>query len=316
MDDKDKLSEQFMQLWSKNPIFRNNVAFLTQVPLNHAFIQVINECIDRMEDFYRYDLSQENHATTTPPLFLHILNVEDTLDLLLNNHKSFCRLADGEFSIIRGESMAFQEYDPKLAERLSGILQSYDDKCYVGLDSRYFHSTSNLLDKEKKFVRSQGRIMREVMEKFCNRKKLYIEASITCFYLHSPKNYSILEYTVHYEKIKQLFKNKKLAIFSGRTVFDNIKFNVFEYATERRHIFTESKNAWRCYNEIISAAMQIPKDFTLCFILGPTATVLAYDLAQKGYTAWDIGHIAKDYDLFMKNRGKDSQDALKFFDPD
>ena len=71
MDYKDKLSEQFMQLWSKNPIFRNNVAFLTQVPLNHAFTQVINECIDRMEDFYRYDLSQENHATTTPPFFAH-----------------------------------------------------------------------------------------------------------------------------------------------------------------------------------------------------------------------------------------------------
>ena len=34
------------------------------------------------------------------------------------------------------------------------------------------------------------------------------------------------------------------------------------------------------------------------------ATVLAADLADMGYIAWDIGHAAKDYDAYMKKVDK------------
>ena len=35
--------------------------------------------------------------------------------------------------------------------------------------------------------------------------------------------------------------------------------------------------------------------------LGPTATVLAYDLSNLGYQAIDIGHTDIQYELFLRN---------------
>ena len=232
----------------------------------------------------------------------------------MENPKSFCRYGDGEFFIINGQSIPFQEYDKELATRLCEILQSADDKCYVGLDHTYWDSTLKLREKTKKYRWQTGLEIRSSTLKYCNRKKLYIATNCTCFYMNSIRTNE--EYRHHYEKFKQLFKNRNVVIFAGRTVFDKIQFNVFEYAASVRRIFTESKNAWRQRNEIMTAARQFPKDFTLCFILGPTATVLAYDLAQEGYTAWDIGHVAKDYDYFMKGVPKDSDEGKNFFAPD
>ena len=37
--------------------------------------------------------------------------------------------------------------------------------------------------------------------------------------------------------------------------------------------------------------------------LGPTATVLAYDLAEMGYWALDIGHLDLEYEWFLKGKG-------------
>lgn len=34
--------------------------------------------------------------------------------------------------------------------------------------------------------------------------------------------------------------------------------------------------------------------------LGPTATVLAYDLCNKGYQAIDIGHLDVEYEWFLR----------------
>ena len=310
MDNQEKLKEELWKIWNNNPVFRDNIAFLTQAHLRSLPAQIVKESVERMEDIYRYDLSYE---TSTPPP-LHILNVEDTMDLLLENPKSFCRFGDGEFFIIMGRQIGFQEYDKELATRLCEILQSADDKCYVGLDHRYFKSTSQFPLKERDYIKINGNIIRKSILEFCNRKKLYIASTLSNFYIDYIRTNE--EYRRHYEKFKQLFKNRNIVLFAGRTVFDKIQFNVFEYAASVRRIFTESKNAWRQRNEIMTAARQFPKDFTRCFILGPTATVLAYDLAQEGYTAWDIGHVAKDYDYFMKGVPKDSDEGKNFFAPD
>ncbi|MCG8708354.1 DUF1792 domain-containing protein [Brenneria sp. 4F2] len=52
-------------------------------------------------------------------------------------------------------------------------------------------------------------------------------------------------------------------------------------------------------------------------ILGPTAKILSYDLGCFGYQALDLGHIAKSYDWYKKQKKIHSLDnAFNFFDPD
>ena len=45
------------------------------------------------------------------------------------------------------------------------------------------------------------------------------------------------------------------------------------------------------------------RDKLILIALGPTATVLAYDLAKEGYWAIDIGHLDLEYEWFLKGEG-------------
>lgn len=43
------------------------------------------------------------------------------------------------------------------------------------------------------------------------------------------------------------------------------------------------------------------KNSLVCISLGPTATVLAYDLAQRGYQALDIGQLDNEYEWYLRD---------------
>ena len=298
----------FSNLWENNPIFRDNIAVLSQLPLRNLPVQIFPEFLKRAEESFRY-------IPPPPPedKKLHILNIEDTVDLLLENPKSFCRFGDGEISIMSKQSHAFQDYDENLAQRMREILQSSSDKCYVCIDDHYFNLSDKLPEKTKLFIYQFGYDIRQQLLKYCNRKRLYLASAFTCIYFNSIRTRQ--ESQIYYDKIKNLFRGRNLCIFSGKTVFNNASCDVFEYAASRTHIFCDSHNAWRQYEEILATARKFPKDkVTLCFILGQTATVAAWDLAHEGYMAWDIGHIAKDYDAFVQE--KDSSFMDSFFAPD
>lgn len=248
---------------------------------------------------------------------MHVLNSNETLELLKNNPKSFCRYGDGEFQLMLGSSLGFQEYNKHLVERLKEILSSYDDKCYIGLPRSIFHSFINAKDAKDYYRLNAIKWRKMLMEIVC-KEKTYINAEFTVGYPSRGKpKQNTQEKIDYFEKIKTLFEGRKLVIVSGSTVFNKIKYNVFEKAASRVHIFASSKNAWAQYNEILAKLKTIPKDYTICAILGPTATVLAYDLAQEGYTAWDIGHLAKLYDAFVKEETQEKNFQVQsFFAPD
>ena len=76
-------------------------------------------------------------------------------------------------------------------------------------------------------------------------------------------------------------------------------------------------NAYNQYNEILLQAQSISKNKLILIILGPTATILAYDLSKLGYRALDIGHLAKDYNAWkMKLQTNDIKVVQNFFAPD
>ena len=316
MSDEDlekSLKDFLFNTWKNNHVFRDNINFLTQVPLKTLPREIMLDTLERTEDFYYHDLS---HATPPPgDSELHILDIPNTIDLILENPKSFCRYGDGELRIMVGSSQHFQPYHEDLGRRLREIIESSNDKCYVGIDGRYFTSTVNYSENFKRFSKINGLLLRSLILKYCNRKRLYINAAFTC--LHDTFNFDVPKYAELTKKLKELFRGRNLVIFCGQTVFDKIKYDIFEFAAKRTYVFAQSINAWNQYEEIMAVARDFPKEkSTLCFILGPTATVVAYDLAQEGYTAWDIGHIAKEYDAYMKYLDGNKNSLEKFFAPD
>lgn len=75
-------------------------------------------------------------------------------------------------------------------------------------------------------------------------------------------------------------------------------------------------NSFDQFDTLLSKAKMYPSNKTLVFILGPCSKALVYELAKEGYIAWDVGHLAKDYDAWMKGMDKTPQNIIDFYKPD
>jgi hypothetical protein len=121
---------------------------------------------------------------------------------------------------------------------------------------------------------------------------------------------------MYFERIKEIWRNRDITIICGKTVFDAIEVNIFDCAKSIEYQYAPSLNAFEIYDDLLMKAKQISKERLVIVILGPTATVLAYDLAIEGYQAIDFGHIAKDYDFYCKKIKHNSETISNFLRPD
>lgn len=288
-----------------------NLKFLMKYDLSNKEKKLKFEILSSVEDIYIYRIS--NSINNLKDSLLTVLDPEKTLDLLLNEPKSFCRFGDGEIELCMGKGIPFQKYDLDLQKILLEILQRNSDNMYVGIDYNYFSSINYLTETVKKFQIDNAKKYRDFLMKMCYRERIYIATGFTSIYL----TYNNYNYDNYYKKVKNLFKDKELVIFAGNGILNKLKYDVFELARTKEYINAPSSNAFSDFENILEIAYSYPADRkTLVFILGPTSNVLVYHLAQKGYMAWDIGHLAKDYDAYMRGIEKNEKNIVEFFRPD
>ena len=66
-----------------------------------------------------------------------------------------------------------------------------------------------------------------------------------------------------------------------------------------QRIICPNENAFEKYGQILGAVKKQDKGRLVLLALGPTATILAYDLAKEGFRAVDIGHIDIEYEWYL-----------------
>ena len=88
-------------------------------------------------------------------------------------------------------------------------------------------------------------------------------------------------------------EDEKSRIGIGNDLFDNMK--------SISRIICPSVNAFKIYNKILNEILKIDKNKLILIALGPTATILAYDLYKNGYHAIDIGHVDIEYEWYLRN---------------
>ena len=120
----------------------------------------------------------------------------------------------------------------------------------------------------------------------------------------------------YYSTVKKIWDNRKIVLVHGEKIFNELEYNIFENAHSIQHVVAPSINAFEKYDSVLKEILKFDKDCLIVIILGPTATVLAYDLSIHGYQALDFGHIAKDYDFYKKKILKTEENLNKFLQPD
>lgn len=264
--------------------------------------------LQSIQDFYQFELLNGETIRTQ----FNILDEKETLDLLLTKPKSFCRFGDGETDIINGKSIPFQVYDEKLAKNMLEILKTERNDLYVGINYYYFHSVKQFSELNRKYYWLEVPKHRDFLIQNCNWNKQYINAGFNQIY-QLFESYDFVDY---FNKIKLLFKDKRVVLFCGKGILDKLEYDVFELAKSKQIIYGPSRNAFSQYDELMEKALQFDKTVLFCFILGPTSKIMVSELSKLGYCAWDIGHLAKDYNSFMKKEVRTEKSIADFFAPD
>ena len=198
--------------------------------------------------------------------------------------------------------MNYQKYDADLAKRLEEIIISQDDGIIIGIP--------NVVNLE--YCDKYAGFATEFWPKWINKYKFklvrllkrnrkYYSAQITRFYLDYKDKSNVAEYV---KKMKKIWDKKDVVIIEGEQSRLGIGNDLFDNMKSIQRIICPSENAFEIYDKIYNEALKIDKNKLVLLALGPTATVLAYDLFKAGYQAIDIGHVDIEYEWFLRKATK------------
>ena len=106
------------------------------------------------------------------------------------------------------------------------------------------------------------------------------------------------------KKLKKIWEQRDVVIIEGEASRLGVDNDLFDNIKSIKRILCPSENAFFFYNKILKEALKIDKNKLILLALGPTATVLAYDLYKAGYHVVDVGHVDIEYEWYLRNATK------------
>ncbi len=255
-----------------------------------------------------FNLLQTNAAAPKIP---DIITAEETLKYLSSSNAGICRFGDGELNLINGKSIPFQKSSFKIRRRLIEVLTSDKENILIGIPRIAFTLDADITPENKLFWQKKGKRFRRILHRFLQPERTYCASEVSLLYSYIAE----YDFKNYFTEFRTIWNDKDIAIVTGRTVFDKLRHNIFDNARSVEYIYAPSRNAFEEYDDILQRTLQTDKNKLIIAILGPTATILAWDLLNRGYRTLDLGHIAKSYDLFCRNIRLGGENCT-FYKPD
>ena len=222
---------------------------------------------------------------------LRVADERTTLRRLCERRASLARYGDGEMEIMIGRGIHFQDYDPELARRLRMLLRAASPQFLIGIPN-----FPALQIKTGSRRRSWERY--ECMFSHLIRR----DAEYHSAFVSRPASIVGLESEEYFRSFEPLWADREIVLVHNSAAV--AQHPLFRQARAVHHVPCASKDAFREYAELLgnAAAFLHMRDAIFLIAAGPTAGVLAWDLAQRGAQALDIGHLTNAYDEFLRKR--------------
>lgn len=227
-----------------------------------------------------------------------VLSLDKTIEKIIQEKISVSRFGDGEFRLcLPHYTLEFQEQSEEIRKRLHQTLNSNLKNHLVCLPEPLAQTKNFDMPTKywwKKFINNYGKRIAP----FINNDKTYGNSFITRFYLgYSDKSEKrITEIVSH---LKKIWERQDILIIEGKYSRLGVGNDLFDNAKSLQRIICPPKNAFENYDEILETAKKYGEDKLILLALGPTATIISYDLAKEGFWALDVGHIDIEYMWFL-----------------
>lgn len=225
-----------------------------------------------------------------------VKSFDEAIDMIINNNASISRFGDGEFNLLQGKSINFQDYNEELASKLRNILVNKDDNIIVCIPD-VFNGLEEYVTYSKRVWTA---LLAQNRKEWCNildMNKIYYNAFISRPYVIYKDRTNCKS---KFDSLKGIWKDKELLIVEGEKSRLGVGNDLFNNSKSIERIICPSINAYSKYNEIFKSIRKYGEKKLVLIALGPTATVLSYDLFRIGFQAIDIGHIDIEYEWFLR----------------
>ena len=230
--------------------------------------------------------------------FPDVMTIEETLELILQEHLSICRFGDGEFLLmLERRDLAFQYKDSKLALELQTVLKNTDPNILIALPIG-FENVNSLIWRSRVFWKSRVVLLMPFVRSYFNVKSKYGNAHVTRIYFDFKDKGGSDGY---FELWSKLWNGRDIVIVEGEHSRLGYENTLFEGATSVRRILAPAHNAYSEIDNIYSFITEnLDKSILILVALGPTATVLVYNLARFGFQAVDIGNLDIEFEWKLR----------------
>lgn len=222
---------------------------------------------------------------------------------LTMNKMSISRFGDGEISWIFGNSKGSfnQQNSKELSKRLYEVINNKNPNILIAIPN-FFEEKVPYFSKKR--IQSRNAHLAKEYKKWnslIDYDRVYADALITRTYLGLENFDSELAFT----NWKKVWNNKKVVIVEGNQTRFGVGNDLLANTSSVSRIIAPNENAFELYNEILESALSnADKDSIFLICLGPTASILSYDLSCKGYQAIDIGHLDVEYEWYLRKATK------------
>lgn len=230
-------------------------------------------------------------ALRIPGAPLDVEGEMETLRAICERRASIARYGDGEMEVMIGGGIYFQEHDPVLARRLRSILREPRPNFLIGIPN------FDALQIKTEGRKGSWQRYRRMFSHLVRRGAKYHSAFVS-----RPASIVGLESSEYFEAWQKVWAGREVVIVHHST--ETAEHPLFRTAGKVHFEFCPGKNAFREYNALLERTALYCSRADVLFLIaaGPTAGVLAWDLAERGVQALDIGHLTAAYDEFVEKR--------------
>jgi glycosyltransferase family protein len=193
-------------------------------------------------------------------------------------------------NIIQGGNIHFQEYNAALRERLIQILQMPETPGIKVAIPIMINSLDNLTEESRSFWTMNMQTGRMHWHRLCAKKE-FLDSTFTWTYLVTNDKKEGIDCL---SLLPKVWDNQDVLLVEGGGKMA-VSLHFMNNARSIQRIICPSSNAFLRYDEILQCVKRHYSGQLVLLSLGPTASVLAYDLFLEGIRAIDLGHINRCY---------------------
>lgn len=231
---------------------------------------------------------------------LNIMDVAQTITYIKTHKCSVTRFGDGELSImLQKGAPGFQKGSPALAADMKRTLQAASPDLLICMPGGFI-TTAAYSDHGKQFWDQWSiAFQKDAVEAIRTlTPEGYVFGDAFLSRPFSPYKSSKPAEKL-FPMLKELWQDQDILFIEGEGTRLGLGNDLFDNVRSVKRILCPAENAYDVYDKILETALSHWNGELVILALGPTATVLAGDLSQKGIRALDLGHVDIQYEWFL-----------------